>query len=105
MKLSILFYPNISKTISKTGKVPLYMRVTLNRKKAEMRLNVEVLPDELKMWDERTMRFTDRDMSANAVLNSIDQKFADFRHHHATSLSQYNVKTIRNHLLGLHFRL
>lgn len=101
MKLSILFFPNTQKAAAKTGKVPMYMRVTLNRKKAEMRLNIELSPTELKKWDDRTMRFIDREMSANAVLNSIDKKFEDFRHHHATSLAQFNVKTIRNHLLGL----
>jgi site-specific recombinase XerD len=101
MKLSILFFPNTQKAAAKTGKVPMYMRITLNRKKAEMRLNIELSPTELKKWDDRTMRFIDREMSANAVLNSIDKKFEDFRHHNATSLSQYNVKTIRDHLLGL----
>jgi hypothetical protein len=44
MKLSIMFYPNTEKTISKTGKVPMYARITLNRKKAEMQINIEVLP-------------------------------------------------------------
>lgn len=101
MKLSLLFYPNLEKLGTKTGKVPIYVRIALNRKKAEMRLNIEVLPEELKKWDERTMRFVDRDMSANALLNTIDKKFEDFRHHHSTSLAEYNVKTIRNLILGL----
>ena len=38
MKLSIPFYPNLDKTNSKTGKIPMYMRITLNREKVEMRL-------------------------------------------------------------------
>ncbi|MBK6380858.1 MAG: hypothetical protein IPF72_14680 [Chitinophagaceae bacterium] len=101
MKLSLLFYPNLEKIGAKTGKVPIYVRIALNRKKAEMRLNIEVLPEELKKWDERTMRFADRDMSANALLNTIDKQFEDFRHHHSTSLCEYNVKTIRNLILGL----
>jgi hypothetical protein len=86
MKLSILFYPNTEKAISKTGKVPMYMRIILNKKKAEMRLNIEVHPAELKKWDERTMQFIDREMSANALLNTIDKKFEDFRHHHPLPL-------------------
>jgi len=45
-----------------------------------MRLNIEVLPEELKKWDERTMRFIDRSMSANALLNTIAKKFENFRH-------------------------
>lgn len=101
MKLSIMFYPNTEKTVSKTGKIPLYVRVTLNRRKAEMRLNIEVTPEDLNKWDERTMRFADRDMSANYLLNTIDKNFEDFRHRHSTSLAEYNVKTIRNLILGL----
>jgi wobble nucleotide-excising tRNase len=79
----------------------MYVRVILNRKKAEMRLNIEVLPEELKKWDERIVRFIDRNMSANALLNTIDKKFEDFRHHHSSSLCEYNVKTIRKLILGL----
>jgi hypothetical protein len=101
MKLSLLFYPNLEKFGTKTGKVPIYVRIALNRKKAEMRLNIDLLPEELKKWDERTMRFTDRDMSAYALLNTIDKKFEDFRHHHSASISEYNVKTIRNLIPGL----
>ncbi len=101
MKLSILFFPNVEKTHKKSGKIPLYMRVTLNRKKAEMRLNIEILPEQLNKWDEKTMRFIDREMSANALLNTLDKNFEDFRHHKSTSLSEYNVKTIRNLVMGL----
>ncbi len=101
MKLSILFYPNPQKTVIKTGKVPMYLRVVLNRKKAEMRLNIELTPEELKKWDEKTMRFTDREMSANVLLNTIDKNFDDFRHQHSTKLGHYNVRTIRNLLLGI----
>jgi hypothetical protein len=90
MKLTLLFYLNIEKTHLKTGKIPVYARFTLDRKKAEMRLNIEVFPHELQKWDEKTMRFTDREMSANALLNSIDKSFEDFRHHNATSLLERN---------------
>ena len=77
------------------------MRITLNRKKAEMRLNIELTPEDLNKWDEKTMRFIDRDMSANALLNTLDKNFEDFRHHKSTKLNEYNVKTIRNLIMGL----
>jgi hypothetical protein len=32
----------------KTGKIPMYVRLTLDRKKAEMRLNIEMSDVELK---------------------------------------------------------
>ncbi|UAY53210.1 tyrosine-type recombinase/integrase [Ferruginibacter albus] len=101
MKLSILFFPNIGKRHKKTGKIPMYMRITLNRQKAEMRLNIELQPSDLIKWDEKTMRFNDRDMSANALLNTLDKNFEDFRHHRSTSLSEYNAKSIRNLIMGL----
>jgi hypothetical protein len=59
MILSILFYPNTQKANHKTGKIPMYVRVILNREKAEMRLNIDVFPRELKKWDDRIMRFSD----------------------------------------------
>lgn len=45
------------------------MRITLNRKKAEKRLNVEATEADLLKWDVAMMRFTDRNMTANAYLN------------------------------------
>ncbi len=100
MKLSLSFFPNLDKTSPKTGKIPIYLRLVLDRKKAETKLNIEVTPEELLKWDNKTMRFTDREMSANALLNSIDKNFEDFRHHQSTKLREYNVKTIRNLILG-----
>ncbi len=101
MKLSIMFFPNTSKIASKTGKIPMYVRITLNRKKAELRLNIEVTPEELQKWDEKTMRYSDRDMSANILLNTIDKNFEHFRHFNGANLAEFNVRTIRNLVLGL----
>ncbi len=53
----------------------MYVRFVLDRKKAEMRLNIELSLDDLIKWDEKTMRFTDREMSENALLNTIDKNF------------------------------
>lgn len=101
MKVSILFYPNIVKTNKKTGRVPLYLRVTLDRKKAEMRLNVEVQQSELNKWDPTTMRFQDRKMAANAILNKIECKYEDFLYNSATTLSTYDVKGVRDFIMGV----
>jgi len=101
MKLAILFFPNKDKKSLKTGKIPMYVRLTLDRKKAEMRLNIELTDGEMQKWDEKTMRFNDRNMTANALLNTIDKNFEDFRHHNGANLEDFNVKTIRNVILGL----
>ncbi len=100
MKLSIMFYPNEGKASSKTGKIPMYLRITLNRQKAESRLNIEIDREDLLKWNDRAMRFDDRKMSANALLNTIDKNFEDFRHHNAAELSEYSLKAIRNTIIG-----
>ena len=101
MKLTILFFPNGKKTSLKTGKIPMYMRITLNAVKAEMRLNVELNESDLQKWDGATMRFTDRKMSANAYLNTLDKNFSDFCHNNAATLSDYSAMAIRNIVMGL----
>ena len=101
MRLSIMFYPNKAKASSKTGKIPMYLRVVLDRQKAECRLNIETEPSDLIKWNGSMMRFEDREMSANALLNTIDKNFEDFRHHNATGLFEYNAKSIRDKIAGL----
>lgn len=96
-----MFYPNKRKASPKTGKIPLYLRVTLDREKAESRLNAEILPKELSKWDGNLMRFRDREMSHNILLNSIDTKFDHFKHNNSLMLGNYNAKGIRDILLGL----
>ncbi len=104
MKLSLLFYPNIQKTDKRSGKVPIYMRLVLDREKTEMRLNVEVNKEQLKKWDSQMMRFREKKDPANAVLNKVESKFEEFQYHNALTLSVYNVKQIKNILMGLEQR-
>lgn len=100
MKLALMFYPNVSKASKKTGKVPLYVRVTLFRQKAECRLNIEIPRSDVMKWDGNSMRFIDRNMTENVLLNTIDNNFNDFKHHNSTRLHAYNVKTILNKIIG-----
>jgi integrase len=95
-----MFYPCKAKASPKTGKIPVYLRVILYRQKAEARLNIEVQAEDMKKWNGRIMRFEDRTMSANALLNTIEKKFDDFRHHNATELNRYTAKTIRDIITG-----
>ena len=96
-----MFYPNTAKASAKTGKVPVYVRVTLNRTKAEARLNIEIPRTDVIKWNGRTMRFDDREMTANVLLNTIDKKFNDFCYHNGTKLVEYSATSIRNIILGL----
>lgn len=101
MKVSLLFYPNELRTNKKTGKVPIYLRLLLDRKKSEMRLNVEVKKEDLRKWDSETMRFREKKNNANAVLNKIESKFEEFQYHSALTLANYDVKEVRNILMGV----
>jgi hypothetical protein len=74
MKASISYFPNTSKKSSKTGKIPLYTRVCFRGSKAEERLNIEVPETVLAKWEPMTMRFSDRTLSANQMLNSYDHR-------------------------------
>ncbi|WP_066408912.1 site-specific integrase [Flavisolibacter tropicus] len=94
MKVSIVFYPNKAKKSTKTGKIPMYLRVCMNGQKAETRLNADVTMQDLNKWDLATMRFSDRNSKANQIINSIDQKFTEFKILNATTLSKYTAKRI-----------
>lgn len=100
MKLSLQFFPNTKKTATRTGKIPLYLRIIFDRRKTEMRLNIEITKKELKLWDPRTMRFKDREMTANAALNEIDRNFENFRHLNATTLFQFSTRAILDKIMG-----
>jgi len=41
-KPSISFYPKVERRTNKTGRVPIYARLVLNRQKTEYRLPVDV---------------------------------------------------------------
>ena len=49
-----------SKNQQKKRQDPNVRKGCIESKKAEMRLNIEILPQELKKWDEKMMRFSDR---------------------------------------------
>gem|GEM_PF-4618312 len=42
MKISVTYFPNEAKLNAKTGKIPIYMRVSCKRAKSESRLNIEI---------------------------------------------------------------
>jgi hypothetical protein len=100
MKVSLLFYPNNSKKSKRNGKTPLYARVCFRGSKAEERLNIEVGNDTLLKWDPMTMRFSDRTLTANKHLNSLDQRFEEFIYFNSTTLYSYNPRKILDHVLS-----
>jgi hypothetical protein len=100
MKTSITYYPNQNKKSRKTGIVPLYARICSKGLKAEERLNAEVDDKELLKWDPMSMRFLDRTLMANKLLNVFDQRFGNFLLMNATSLSKFHLRAILDYVLG-----
>lgn len=100
MKTSISYYPNQLKKSSKTGKIPIYMRICMKGKKSETRLNAELNEEQLLKWDALTMRVSERTSLINQQLNRLDQKFQEFVTMNATHLSKYDASYIKNYVLG-----
>jgi hypothetical protein len=46
------------------------------------------------------MRFRDRELSQNNLMNSIDTKFDNFKHYNGIVLQSYTAKMIRDIILG-----
>ncbi|MBL7699864.1 MAG: site-specific integrase [Chitinophagaceae bacterium] len=100
MKASITYYLNASKKSSRTGKIPIYARISLSGEKAEYRLNAEVTETEVSKWDQMTMRLKDRSHYANHILNDIDNKFQQFLIINSWQLNRFTAKTLRDKLTG-----
>lgn len=77
MRTSISFFPNKTKQSSRTGKIPLYLRIIHNGQKAEARLNEEITEEELFKWNPFVMRLDLRDAPLNSKLNTISKSYDD----------------------------
>lgn len=100
MKISVTYFRNEAKLNAKTGKIPIYMRVSCKRAKSESRLNIEISQLELLKWNPMMMRLEDRNHIVNHHLNRLEQKFQEFKSLNSTQLSQFDALYIKNHLLG-----
>jgi integrase len=100
MKVSLVFYPNTAKKSSKTGKIPLYVRVRLNFQKCERRLNIDVTEQDLNKWDPLHMRFIDRSFYGNQIIGMIDLRFGQFMALNSFSLAQHTPESIMNFITG-----
>lgn len=101
MKASITFFPNMTKQNKKSGKIPIYLRVTFQRDKSESRLNAEITQIQLSLWDPITMRVTEKSSPINRQLNQIDGRFHEFLARNSTQLSKFKASQIRDFVLGI----
>ncbi|HXD94503.1 MAG TPA: hypothetical protein VNX01_14950, partial [Bacteroidia bacterium] len=68
-KVHLKFYPNPTRTNNK-GELPIYLRITVNRKKAEVSAGVSCKID---LWDAETQRIKSKPL-LNKVINDLDTK-------------------------------
>ena len=85
------FFPHVEKKSKKNGKIPMYMRVISNCKKAESRLPIEVFESEIQNWNKIIQRFENNKSSANRFLTKYEKEFEGLKY----SLSEQS-KEIKN---------
>lgn len=100
MKVTLIFFPNLVKKDTQTGKIPIYMRVIYMRLKSECRLNASLLGWELSKWDPITMRVQERNNPVNHQLNRMEQKLSDLLILNSTNLPAFTATSIRDYILG-----
>ncbi len=101
MIASINFFPNVSKMNQRTHLLPIYMRVTFQRRKTECRLNVVIHEKDVPKWDPITQRMQERNSAVNHFLNRLDEKFTHFLVTNSTCLPQFSAIDIKCHILGM----
>lgn len=79
-KASIKFYPSVDRKGKKDGKIPFYLRVSSNGKKAECRLPIEISENELSFWSEITQRCMLKESNINRFLNKYEKEFEDMKY-------------------------
>jgi integrase/recombinase XerD len=97
---TLIFFPAEEKQMKQSGKFPIYLRIIVNRKKAEARLGIQLDGNELSLWDDHLMRVSIRNADANHLLNTIESNFKNFLILNSHRLPDFNAKQIRDHLLG-----
>ena len=90
-KATMKFFPHVEKKSKKNGKIPMYMRVISNCKKAESRLPIEVFESEIQNWNKIIQRFENNKSSANRFLTKYEKEFEGLKY----SLSEQS-KEIKN---------
>ena len=90
----IVFYPNTAKPMSKTLRIPIYMRISKGPKKVEASLNTSISAEEIQFWNPFTQRLEVEGNTVNKVLEDIIYEFAGlpYRFKEFTDFSPNDVK-------------
>ncbi|MCA0132616.1 tyrosine-type recombinase/integrase [Winogradskyella alexanderae] len=104
MSISLKFYPNVHKKSVKTNRIPIYLWILLNGKKAEGRISlVPVSSAALEYWDKETQRFKkqfEQYKAYNLMLNTLENEFHNYLREYHNELAYIKPKDIRDHLLN-----
>ena len=95
-KITVIFYPRMEKKSDRTERIPVYVRVVVQVKKAEIRTDVELNENEIKKWDNNLMRVNDRYSRANTELNRIETLFQEVIETIERNNSFFNAKIVRD---------
>lgn len=90
--LSVRFYPNEDK--AKGKKMPIYLRVTIDRKKAEM---ATIYSLELKEWDDSKQR-SKKDADINDYLTSLESEIYAIARRLEKEKKPLTASTIKNYI-------
>lgn len=77
---SFKIYTNQARRKGKDGKIPLYLKITFDGQKAEMRLppTIDLTENDLPYWDETIMRLKGKNSPINHYLNKLEGTYGDY---------------------------
>ena len=101
VKATLKIYPAISKVNAISGRMPFYLRLTEAGRKAEARLPIQISSEDVIYWNNSAGRLGIKNSEINNYINSIEAAFMQFKIEHATNSKTFDVREIRDELLGL----
>lgn len=99
-KIQIKFYPNKGRQSKKTGKTPVYMRITKDGRKAESKLLFELDQDQLSLWNVELERLNVKGAILNMHIEKIETRFNQLVAIDFERIYTLSVKELRDELLG-----
>lgn len=94
-------YPAKGKANPITGRIPIYVRFTGGRIKAECRLPLDLTPEDSKLWNQTLERIDIKESDINKYLNTIEDKFMKFCLQNATNSKVYTPQEVRDEIMGV----
>ncbi len=100
VNVKMKMYPAKGKANPITGRIPIYVRFTGGRLKAEFRLPLDLTPEEFELWNETLEQIDIKESDINSYLNTIEDKFMKFCLQNATNSRNFTPKEVRDEIMG-----